>query len=43
MTELGYPDLHAHIAALEQKGLLIRVTRPINKDSEMLPRNDDSI
>jgi UbiD family decarboxylase len=37
MKDLGYPDLHAHIAALEQKGLLIRVTRPINKDSEMHP------
>jgi UbiD family decarboxylase len=35
MTSPGYPDLHAHIAALEQKGLLIRVQRPINKDTEM--------
>src|SRR5580658_3730981 len=37
MKNPGYPDLHAHIAALEQKGLLIRVTRPINKDTEMHP------
>ena len=32
-----YPDLHDHIHALEEKGLLIRVTRPINKDTEMHP------
>ena len=37
MRNLGYPDLHAHIAALEQNGLLIRVQRPINKDTEMHP------
>jgi UbiD family decarboxylase len=37
MTNPGYPDLHTHIAALEEKGLLIRVKRPINKDSEMHP------
>jgi UbiD family decarboxylase len=37
MNDLGYPDLHAHIAALEDKGLLIRVARPINKDTEMHP------
>jgi 4-hydroxy-3-polyprenylbenzoate decarboxylase len=30
-----YPDLHAHIAALERNGLLFRVQRPINKDTEM--------
>jgi 4-hydroxy-3-polyprenylbenzoate decarboxylase len=35
MKYLGYPDLHAHIAALEEKGLLVRVQRPINKDTEM--------
>jgi UbiD family decarboxylase len=33
----GYPDLRAHIAALEEKGLLVRVKRPINKDTEMHP------
>ena len=33
----AYPDLHDHIRALEEKGLLMRVTRPINKDTEMHP------
>jgi UbiD family decarboxylase len=37
MDNPGYPDLHAHIAALERKGLLFRVKRPINKDTEMHP------
>ncbi len=37
MANAGYPDLHAHIAALERQGLLIRVQRPINKDTEMHP------
>jgi 4-hydroxy-3-polyprenylbenzoate decarboxylase len=32
-----YPDLHDHIAALEKAGQLIRVDRPINKDTEMHP------
>ena len=35
MKNAAYPDLHAHIDALEKAGLLIRVTRPINKDTEM--------
>jgi len=35
MNSLKYPDLHAHIAALEKQGLLFRVQRPINKDTEM--------
>jgi UbiD family decarboxylase len=35
MENLEYPDLHAHLAALEQNGLLFRVQRPINKDTEM--------
>ena len=35
MTVSDYRDLHAHIAALEQQGLLVRVKRPINKDTEM--------
>jgi len=30
-----YNDLHQHIDALRQKGLLIEVDRPIDKDSEM--------
>ena len=33
----SYPDLHDHIAALEEAGQLIRVNRPINKDTEMHP------
>src|SRR5437016_3677678 len=43
MTEPGgvparaYADLHDHIAALEKAGQLIRVDRPINKDTEMHP------
>src|SRR5580692_2778661 len=32
-----YPDLHDHIRALDAAGLLIRVDRPIDKDSEMHP------
>src|ERR1700741_461406 len=35
MEHRTYSDLHAHIAALEKNGLLIRVKRPINKDTEM--------
>lgn len=37
MENLKYSDLHAHIAALEQNGLLFRVKRAINKDTEMHP------
>src|ERR1051326_591479 len=37
MDRLGYPDLHAHIAALERQGHLVRVQRPIDKDTEMHP------
>ena len=33
----SYPDLHDHIASLEAAGLLIRIGRPINKDTEMHP------
>jgi 4-hydroxy-3-polyprenylbenzoate decarboxylase len=33
----GYPDLHQHLDALEAAGLLIRVERPINKDTELHP------
>ncbi len=33
----GYPDLRAHLKALEEKGLLVRVKRQINKDTEMHP------
>lgn len=33
----GYRDLHEHLAALDAAGLLIRVSRPIDKDTEMHP------
>ena len=33
----NYPDLHDHLRALEKAGHLIRVDRPINKDTEMHP------
>jgi len=36
-TERGYADLREHLAALEAAGLLVRVQRPINKDTEMHP------
>jgi 4-hydroxy-3-polyprenylbenzoate decarboxylase len=32
-----YPDLHDHIRALDQAGLLVTVDRPIDKDTEMHP------
>jgi 4-hydroxy-3-polyprenylbenzoate decarboxylase len=32
-----YPDLHDHVRALDRAGLLIKVDRPINKDTEMHP------
>jgi 4-hydroxy-3-polyprenylbenzoate decarboxylase len=33
----GYPDLHDHLATLEAQGLLRRIDRPIDKDSELHP------
>ena len=33
----SYRDLHEHLDALEKRGLLRRVDRPINKDTEMHP------
>ena len=33
----SYPDLHDHVRALDKAGLLIRVDREINKDTEMHP------
>jgi UbiD family decarboxylase len=30
-------DFHAHLAALEANGLLVRIDRPINKDTELHP------
>ncbi|MEK7354205.1 MAG: UbiD family decarboxylase, partial [Chloroflexota bacterium] len=32
-----YKDLREHIAALEDKGKLVRIKRPINKDTELHP------
>ncbi len=32
-----YPDLHDHIRTLDKAGLLVKVDRPINKDTEMHP------
>src|SRR5680860_699932 len=33
----NYPDLWDHLAALDDKGLMRRVDRPINKDTEIPP------
>ena len=30
-----YPDLHDHIKALDEAGLLVTVNEPVDKDSEM--------
>lgn len=35
--ERAYPDLHDHITALRDAGLLIEIDRKINKDTEMHP------
>ena len=36
-TSLSYPDFQDHLAELESRGLLRRVDRPINKDTELHP------
>ena len=36
-AERGYPDLHDHLRALDERGLLVTVDREINKDTEMHP------
>ncbi len=33
----GYADLHEHLAALEARGLLLTIDRPIDKDAELHP------
>jgi len=33
----AYPDLHEHLDALKNAGLLVTVDRPINKDTELHP------
>jgi len=37
MKEKQYPDLRDHLSNLEKEGLLVRVNRPINKDTEIHP------
>lgn len=37
MGNRKYNDLHEHLELLEKKGLLIRITRDINKDTELHP------
>jgi 4-hydroxy-3-polyprenylbenzoate decarboxylase len=36
-TNRPYPDLHDHLRALDAAGLLVKVDRPIDKDTEMHP------
>ncbi len=33
----GYPDLHEHLETLKERGLLLTVDEPIDKDSELHP------
>ena len=35
--DAGYPDFQDHLAALEARGLLRRIDRPIDKDTELHP------
>ena len=37
MGKRKYRDLREHLEILEQRGLLVRVTREINKDTELHP------
>ena len=39
MTEKnrGYLDLHEHLAALDQRGLLLTIDRAVDKDAELHP------
>src|SRR5713226_2426338 len=34
---MAYPDLHDHLKMLDEKGFLLRIKRPINKDTELHP------
>lgn len=34
---MGFKDLRSYLSALEEKGLLVRVDHPINKDTELMP------
>ncbi len=37
MSHTGYPDFQTHLATLQERGLLRRIERPINKDTELHP------
>ena len=37
MRDKAYKDLREHLASLEERGLLVRVTREVNKDTELHP------
>ena len=37
MSHTDYPDFQTHLATLEKRGLLRRIERPINKDTELHP------
>jgi UbiD family decarboxylase len=37
MAKRKYHDLHQHLAALEARGLLVAIDRPIDKDAELHP------
>ena len=37
MSDRKYADLHEHLQALERAGLLVKVDRAIDKDTEMHP------
>ncbi len=37
MSKAGYPDFQTHLGTLESRGLLRRIDRPINKDTELHP------
>ena len=37
MSQSDTPDFQAHLATLEARGLLRRIDRPINKDTELHP------
>jgi UbiD family decarboxylase len=36
-SERGYPDLHEHLEELRRRGLLLEISRTIDKDSELHP------
>jgi 4-hydroxy-3-polyprenylbenzoate decarboxylase len=37
MGNKHYNDLHEHLELLDKKGLLLRITREIDKDTELHP------